>query len=40
MLDLMSNTEGVARVSTRLSLESHFKNRTLPLVQATVEEKT
>ncbi|WP_053382967.1 Lrp/AsnC family transcriptional regulator [Leucobacter celer] len=37
VLDLMSNTEGVARVSTRLALESHFKNRTLPLVQSAVE---
>lgn len=36
VLDLMSNTEGVARVSTRLALDSHFKNRTLPLVQAAV----
>ncbi|QBE48815.1 Lrp/AsnC family transcriptional regulator [Leucobacter triazinivorans] len=36
VLDLMSNTEGVARVSTRLALESHFRNRTLPLVQSAV----
>ena len=39
VLDLMSNTEGVARVSTRLALESHFKNRTLPLVHASVAEE-
>lgn len=34
VLDLMSSTEGVARASTRLALESHFKNRTLPLVHS------
>ena len=33
VLDLVSNTEGVARVSTRLALESHLENRTLPLVR-------
>ena len=33
VLDLLSNTEGVARVSTRLALESHLENRTLPLVR-------
>ncbi|QYM74790.1 Lrp/AsnC family transcriptional regulator [Leucobacter luti] len=39
VLDQMSNTEGVARASTRLALESHFKNRTLPLVRSTVPEE-
>lgn len=36
VLDLMSSTEGVARTFTRLTLENHFRNRTLPLVQNSV----
>lgn len=32
VLDLISNTDGILRVSTRLTLASHFRNRILPLV--------
>jgi len=37
VLDLISHTPGVARVSSRLALGTHFEGRTLPLVQAAVE---
>jgi hypothetical protein len=36
VLDLISHTPGVARVSSRLALGTHFEGRTLPLVQAAV----
>ena len=32
VLDLISNTDGILRVPTRLTLASHFRNRILPLV--------
>lgn len=34
VLDLISHTPGVARVSSRLALGTYFEGRTLPLVQA------
>ncbi len=34
VLDLISNTDGVIRVSTRIALATHFTNRTLPLVHS------
>lgn len=37
VLDLISNTDGVIRVSTRLTLASHFRNRMLPLVKQASE---
>lgn len=37
VLDLISNTDGILRVSTRLTLASHFRNRVLPLVQQASE---
>lgn len=38
VLDLISNTDGILRVSTRLTLASHFRNRVLPLVQQASEQ--
>lgn len=35
VLDLISKTEGVSRSSTRLVLETHLRDRTLPLVHTT-----
>lgn len=40
VLDLMSGTEGVARTFTRLTLENHFRDRTLPLVQHAIDDAT
>lgn len=37
ILDRVSNTEGVLRVSTRIALASHFNNRMLPLVQNSLQ---
>ncbi|MHA3685363.1 hypothetical protein ACXR2W_14035 [Leucobacter sp. HY1908] len=38
VLDLISNTDGILRVSTRLTLASHFRNRILPLVAQASEQ--
>lgn len=38
VLDLISRTEGVVRVSSRLALGTHFEGRTLPLVEAAAGE--
>ncbi|MGK0722614.1 Lrp/AsnC family transcriptional regulator [Leucobacter sp. W1478] len=38
VLDLMSKTEGVARVSSRLVIETHLHERTLPLVHSAAGE--
>lgn len=34
VIDLISNTDGIIRISTSIALESHFGNRTLPLVKS------
>lgn len=34
VLDLISSTEGVSRSATRLVLETHLRDRTLPLVSS------
>ncbi len=37
VLDLISRTEGVSRASSRLVLETHLRDRTLPLVHAAAD---
>lgn len=39
VLDLMSRTPGIDRVSSRLALGTHFEERTLPLVQMTTQQR-